>query len=157
MLVAPMHAPHSLHAPHAQPESHVRLRVCVPPHAQPWLSISTCPGMHAPPPVHAPSSLHGPHVQPARQEPGRVAVPVHLHACGSISVAPSAHSPSPSHAPSSIHIPPEQRWWTTPHIPHDTSRVSLPVHVQLVGASHGSHRPSLQRSTPLAHALLQTR
>ncbi len=40
LVPPPLHAPQGDHAPHAQP-SQARMRVCVPPQPQLWLSMST--------------------------------------------------------------------------------------------------------------------
>jgi hypothetical protein len=49
VVEAPLHALQSLHAPHAQPLPHKRVRCCVPvlqfPQAR--ISVPACPGVHA--------------------------------------------------------------------------------------------------------------
>lgn len=152
-LVPPLHVPNAPHAPHEHVAPQVRERLFVPvPHApQEPLSVSIAPTAHSPSSVQA----QAPQLQVMSHV--RACVPQRPH-IPPICTSPIEHGPPPTQVPSSRQTPPSQTCRCVPQCIHGTVRGATPsVQSQLVGAVHAAHVPSVQRSTPSAHAELHGR
>ncbi len=155
--VAPaVHSPlaeQALHAGSSQRQSspQVRVRVRVPPQLpQGSLSGEVAPRAHSPMLAH----VHAPQLQSSWQV--RRCVPQFVQE-PPVSTAPAMHAPSLVHAPSTQR-PPSQVCCMRPHLPQLAVRAGVPgSQSQLVGASHAAQTPSVQRSTPPPHPLVQGR